>query len=197
MFNRPFFLGCLLVALALSGCDDEPTVVDHQQPKPPISAALPADHPPIGGTPPLESLAPHQAPNLNWTLPDGWRQDPTPRPMREGTVLIGDPPAAELAISRLGGQFGDWRDNVNRWRGQIGLPPLDDVSSLQPQIVSTPIGDAQVVFIEGEDNATLVALIKREEGTWFFRLTGKKNVVAENQPQFERFLKSLKTGVQT
>ena len=60
-----------------------------------------------------------------WDLPAGWSEG-GPRPMRLATLKIGDDAAAlEMAISPLGpGQ--DLLMNVNRWRGQLGLPSIQE-----------------------------------------------------------------------
>lgn len=60
-----------------------------------------------------------------YELPKGWTEGPD-RPMRFATLKLGDfEPPLEMAISPLGpGQ--DVLLNVNRWRGQMGLPPVSD-----------------------------------------------------------------------
>ncbi len=70
----------------------------------------------------------NDSPDLE-SLPGGWRQSPGDRPMRFATLLIDTPgKQLELAISDLP-RTGDWDTqvlmNVNRWRGQLGLPDSD------------------------------------------------------------------------
>ena len=60
-----------------------------------------------------------------WTLPEGWVQDEEQSgSIRFATLQTGTgPEAAELSVTRLGaGQ--PLGANVNRWRGQLGLPPI-------------------------------------------------------------------------
>jgi hypothetical protein len=60
-----------------------------------------------------------------WTLPEGWRQVPSP-PGKEidryATLQLGlkDKPL-EVLVTPLGRNAGDLLENVNRWRGQMGL----------------------------------------------------------------------------
>jgi len=62
-------------------------------------------------------------------IPSGWSVG-TERPMRFKTLLIDTPSRElELAISQLP-RSGDWDEqismNVNRWRGQMGMPDSED-----------------------------------------------------------------------
>src|SRR4029077_16036488 len=63
-----------------------------------------------------------------WQLPEGWRQKPGSG-MRYATIEV-DAPAAplDLSVTVLPPSESDsdayTLANVNRWRGQLGLPPL-------------------------------------------------------------------------
>lgn len=61
-----------------------------------------------------------------FTVPASWKSAPA-RPGRFKTFLFGaaEQPSIELAISELGPNQ-DLPSNVNRWRGQLALPPLED-----------------------------------------------------------------------
>ncbi|MGC3970209.1 MAG: hypothetical protein QM775_23635 [Pirellulales bacterium] len=55
-----------------------------------------------------------------WKLPEGWTEH-RKNPGRFATLIIGDAqPPLELAVSRFPGNQ-NLADNVNRWRGQVGL----------------------------------------------------------------------------
>ncbi len=55
-----------------------------------------------------------------WELPEGW--SPGGKAQMVFAILKMPDSDAEIRISRLGGQQ-DLLSNVNRWRGQLGLPP--------------------------------------------------------------------------
>jgi hypothetical protein len=58
---------------------------------------------------------------LTWTVPEGWREEPG-KGFRYATLRMGPKDAeVELTVSQAGGSV---LDNLNRWRGQIGLPPI-------------------------------------------------------------------------
>jgi len=69
-----------------------------------------------------------QPPKLAWTLPDNWTEKPGTA-FRYATIEIGtDGRPLEMSVSSLdtGSDVDQYvLDNVNRWRGQMGLPPID------------------------------------------------------------------------
>jgi hypothetical protein len=63
-----------------------------------------------------------------WTLPAGWREEPGAG-MRFATLRVAGPaPGLELSVIRLPrgdkSEAAHVLDNVNRWRGQLSLPPI-------------------------------------------------------------------------
>jgi hypothetical protein len=88
-----------------------------------------------------------------WKLPDGWRQKPGSG-MRFATLEFGPTEApTELTVIPLGVPPGDRTayllSNVNRWRQQVGLEPIDAA-----QLAS----DAAEVKLDGDMVATVVDL---------------------------------------
>ncbi|MBA4016087.1 MAG: hypothetical protein C0483_02750 [Pirellula sp.] len=84
-----------------------------------------------------------------WKLPDGWREQ-RDNPNRFATLLLDDStPPLELAVSKFpGGQ--DVAANINRWRGQLGLPPQPaDEAKLSIVELKTAAGPAQYVELSG------------------------------------------------
>lgn len=79
-----------------------------------------------------------------WTLPEGWRQQPGSG-MRFATLLVGDAPPLELTVIALPNAGGDLTEqilaNINRWRGQLTLPPISaEQLSKEAEKVTTPNG---------------------------------------------------------
>jgi hypothetical protein len=63
---------------------------------------------------------------ITWTLPPGWEKDRERDESkaifkRFATIKLKDQPELEVVVAQAGGTV---LDNVNRWRGQIGLKPL-------------------------------------------------------------------------
>ncbi|QNN23582.1 hypothetical protein HED60_15285 [Planctomycetales bacterium ZRK34] len=67
--------------------------------------------------------------NATWTLPEGWHQHGA-QGMRYATILVGEHGNEKLEITVIplggGGAASDVLANVNRWRGQLSLPPVDE-----------------------------------------------------------------------
>lgn len=191
---KPIVLCTSLVAVALyaaAGCDERTTVTPYKQSKDTSSATAPAAAP---ARLPGDAVSAADSGKLTWKLPEGWREDPNPRPMREATLLIGDPAKAEVVITRLSGGFGDFSANVNRWRAQVGLDALQDTSSVKPTPIPTPLGEARSLKIEGPEKSSIVAMLQRGDATWFFRMTGEKATVNDNEGKLAQLLSSLSAG---
>src|SRR5690606_29014665 len=65
-------------------------------------------------------------PPISWKTPSTWVQiNPTPLRVGNFTITEGDL-KAEMAIIPFPGQVGGELENVNRWRGEIGLRPVNE-----------------------------------------------------------------------
>src|SRR5215472_10337538 len=104
-------LGCL----ALLGCRKQ-EITAYNTPK-----ESPA--PPPANT--ASMATPSPAAPVHWTTPSGWQEQPASG-MRVGSFVIKkDDQHADVSVIPLGTVAGSDLDNVNRWRGQVGLPPVD------------------------------------------------------------------------
>src|SRR5207244_13094084 len=66
------------------------------------------------------------APQIKWNTPERWTEVP-PSWMRYASISASDGDSGKIDISvvTFAGDGGSDADNVNRWRGQIGLSPVD------------------------------------------------------------------------
>ena len=95
-----------------------------------------------------------------WQLPEGWRQRPSRgNQMRYATIDIGSgDERLELSVTTLEKPSSDERqyvlDNVNRWRNQVGLPPIS-LGQLSEHTVELKLADsiATVVDLQGVSQA--------------------------------------------
>ena len=156
---------------------------------------LPAGHPSIDGTPP-PGMASTPVPtatgqSLVWTAPAPW----TPKPgsaMRKGSYAISGPEGAgDLSITAFPGDVGGNLANVNRWRGQLQLPPVTDLTgAVQPLEAN---GLNMLVFDAANGGGRILgAIVPRPGETWFFKLTGPDALVAREKPAFLDFLRTVK-----
>ncbi len=110
-----------------------------------------------------------------WATPEGWTRDAEPRPMRLATYMAPDADGpVEVAISRFPGRVGGELANINRWRGQMGLPPVD-ATGLEGVITrfDAPGYDGYETRIDSPQGTMLAAGVYDESAdqTWFVRTT--------------------------
>jgi hypothetical protein len=164
------------------------------------AGVLPADHPPIDGATPSPAAGTAMASalvpvameqTLSWTAPPQW----TPKAgsaMRKGSYAVSGPEGVgDVSITAFPGDVGGNLANVNRWRGQLGLPPVSDLeSAVQPLDTN---GLRMLVF-DGANNGSRIlgAIVPRPGGMWFFKLTGPDALVARTKPAFLEFLQTVK-----
>lgn len=166
------------------------------------SGAAPASASASTAPPPSVSGAAESAGLPRWTVPANW----TPggeRPMRLATFAVSGPggASADMSISTLAAAGGGTLANVNRWRGQLGLPAWTDADletnskrvevDGNPGVVVDFAGDKSV---QGEARKTRIlgAIVPRGGQTWFYKLTGDDALVAGERENFMGFVKSVK-----
>jgi hypothetical protein len=96
----------------------------------------------------------------------------------------------------LPGPAGGELANVNRWRGQIGLEPLDEAAlAAARKTLTTKAGPLKVYDFTsgGASGKRLVAGLTEIEGnTWFVKLTGDAGAVGAARDDFMKLLGSLR-----
>lgn len=196
MLIRPPFAGWFSILLGLTACRDSQVAayrIPKEQDNPPPAAA------PAGMTGPAVAVS--VGSELEWTVPADWKAKPGSA-MRKGSYAIGEgeTPGAELAITAFPGNVGGDLANVNRWRGQLALPPLGEaelgaaltplsVNGLTMQVIDLTGGSADHPL------RMLGAIVPHAGATWFFKLTGPDAVVAKARPAYLEFLKTVKASV--
>jgi hypothetical protein len=161
--------------------------------------AAPPGVPGHGARPPAET-APGR---VSFTLPEGWERRPS-RPPREATLAPAGATDTELALSVLPGPAGGLLDNVNMWRGSMGLPPLaqEEVAAL-PRVPALGT-EGVLVEIEGsyrasmghgqgpiEDATLLGLLVIRDTTSVFVKMVGPSDRVRPEKERFQAFCRSL------
>lgn len=133
-----------------------------------------------------------------WSVPSSWQSVPPSQFLLAEYSLSGANGAkAEVNVAAMVGEGGGLLPNVNRWRGQIGLKPISENELSKPfQALDVPGGKATLVDFEGIDAKTnmatrLIGAIVSEKGqTWFYKLMGDKQVVAQEKDNFIKFIQS-------
>ena len=132
------------------------------------------------------------AEGIRWTVPQGWVQEP-PKPMRVASFRTSsDPNSPQVIVSRFGaGAFGGMLENINRWRGMVNLPPIDDEKKQDVEKSRIAGADADVYEFVNDGQRLVVFLVPRGDVTWFIRFAGKDKEAMAQKPNFEAFLRSI------
>ena len=137
-------------------------------------------------------------PQLHWKTPPGWNEI-SPGEMRVASFKVTgvDGKQADVSVIPLPGEAGGDFSNVNRWRGQVGQMPVSEVELKRlAQSVKLAGQPADLYEQDGKNAAgeptRILAVIQRRDGmAWFFKMTGDSQLVAQEKPNFEEFLKSI------
>ncbi|HAH07652.1 MAG TPA: hypothetical protein DCM05_14210 [Elusimicrobia bacterium] len=180
---RPSAATVLAAALLLAACG-RPDVTSYRVPKGSSGEAPAGAAHEHGG----------RAAALRWSVPKGWREK-APSSMRLASFDVPEKGGlCDASIVVLEGGAMGVLANVNRWRGQIGLPPLEGEKSLAETSVKvkTGAGEAVVVDLAGSDTRLLAAVLSRNGETWFVKLTGPAKGAASAKPAFLELVRSLR-----
>jgi hypothetical protein len=133
---------------------------------------------------------------LKWTLPKGWTES-TSGGMRYATLKPPVEGKIDVSVVVLPGPAGGELANVNRWRGQIGLPPIDEPAlAAAHKAIRSKAGTVSLYDFEsqGEKRTRVLAgLITTADGnTWFLKMVGDSGVVGAESSQFLHLLETLR-----
>lgn len=192
MASRFPLCAAFLTVLLAAGCRDR-EITAYRAPKDPVET-MPG---PLAAQPNMANTAvPTGSDSLVWTAPAHWTAKPASA-MRKGSYSIkGDGGEADLSITAFPGDTGGLLANINRWRGQVSLPPLaaDQLEANRQHVDLGPL-HVDVVDFVGSANGTptriVGAIVPHGDETWFFKLMGPDAVVAKEKPAFLEFLQTV------
>ncbi|HYO10852.1 MAG TPA: hypothetical protein VER17_17945 [Tepidisphaeraceae bacterium] len=190
---RPTIPAALIGLALLAGCGDGDEITVYTAPKEAApttmaSAQLPAE---------ADSHA-HGGGDLHWTAPPEWKQQQVPPGgMRVAAFTVSENPKVELTVIPLSGAAGALLPNVNRWEGQLGLPPSPQ-EKLERVVKSMPVGplDVKRVDLTGPESQQprqrmLAAVVPAGGKSWFFKMSGPADVIAAQEKNFDALINSL------
>ena len=148
------------------------------------------------GAPAAASAAPSDsAPSssgFGWKVPADWKEI-APGAMQNAkfSVPAQNGVTADVTVSIFPGSTGDNLMNVNRWRGQIGLTPVDEaglVKLVQPLDPKNP--QAILVDMENQGKRLIAVAMPRGKGWFFYKILGGSAAVAPQKEAFLSFVRS-------
>jgi hypothetical protein len=103
-------------------------------------------------------------------------------------VPAADAPA-DVAVTATGPS--DPLANINRWRGQVELPPIPDVNAANGEPVTVAGDEGRLFDFQGPKNRILVAMVPHAGQLWFFKMTGPADPVGAQKDNFKSFVTSV------
>ena len=193
-----------LIAVFAGSCR-QPKVESYRVPKETVAETAPSPHagsrPMAGPTPGDGSMAntpvaTATGAGLTWTAPAQWKPKPESA-MRKGSFAItGEGGEADLSITAFPGDVGGDLANLNRWRGQLELPPITqaqfDTATTHLDRNDLHMTVVDIVGTGPNAKRILGAMIPHGGSTWFVKLMGPDALVAREQAAFAAFLDTIK-----
>ena len=139
-------------------------------------------------------------PPFDFTVPNGW----TALPDKGGMIrraaafeVVEGAQQATVTVTRLSGQSGTLAMNVDRWRGQIGLPPAtpEDLKNVRETTVGgikSPYVDLIGPKKDGDQVRMLAAIVTQGDTTWYFKFLGSAELINRQKATFEAFMSSVR-----
>ena len=146
--------------------------------------------------------APQAAPAFAYTLPSGWEEVP-PTQFRHINTRVRSAPNAECYLTFLPGDGGGDLPNVNRWRGEMGQPPIDaaGVAALPrttllgaPAIRTDLTGSFTGMSGQKIVEARMLGVLLTKQGmpgALFVKFIGPANVIGDQTDEFDAFVASI------
>lgn len=209
MFARRPFLALLAITLGLAACD-KPKVTSYRVPKekdPELPAATAPGAAGSGSTAPSATadgtnmaatpVTTASGAALTWTAPAHWKAKAASS-MRKGSyTIVGEGGVdGDLSITAFPGNVGGEFANLNRWRGQLQLPPITEAELLSAtghlDVNGLHVTTVDIVGVGANPQRILGAMIPYGDAMWFFKLLGPDALLAKEKPAFLAFLETIK-----
>ena len=159
-----------------------------------LLSAVPTNNPPA-----IQENSAATTPSFSAKTPANWQVQPAGN-MLLAKYLIqqGTDAKAEITVSSFPGTVGGVFANVNRWRGQIGLAPIQE-SELSTATNMVVMGKSTAVIVDLKNDAQklgmVAASISKSGNTWFYKLNGNVDLVSKEKTNFIQWVTTVESGV--
>jgi hypothetical protein len=140
---------------------------------------------------PTQQAASVSSPGFTADLPEGWKEIPSSSAMRKISYGI---EGTDIDFYLISLSMGDVTSNVNRWRGQVGLPNASAVD-IEQDLQTFDVDGHEIKYIEiynEESGKGIVAAIVDLAPTyWYFTGKGSVEELKANAEGMQSFLKSI------
>lgn len=133
---------------------------------------------------------PGESAELTYQVPEGWEElGPGAMGRKAGFRVTDGDRVAETTISTAGGGL---LANVNRWRGQVMLEPIDE-EQLQIEAQFIAVGDSKGAYFRlvGPQRTILGVVAPVAGDVWFIKLASDNELAEREREHFEQLVKSI------
>src|SRR5262245_65343187 len=198
------FIVCLALSAALFvGCEKNSEIKVYRVSKAPLEQSGPQQQDAM----PTNTAAPRMPRGLvptaqtAVTTPPNWEPQPLSQ-MRQASFLVkGDNGAvADVSFVSLGSAAGNVLENVNRWLGQLGQPPITEQKlGEMAQRLHTSLGDMTIVDLAGlpdnadpaRDGRIVAAMMTTSNATLFFKMRGNADLTEAQKGEFLKWVAAV------
>jgi hypothetical protein len=180
----------LPLAMLLASCGQD-GVETYQVPKEkteePAIQVAPQSATPVA----MQTAAPVSSAGFTADLPEGWKEVPSSSAMRKVSYNI---EGTDIDFYLISLSMGDVSSNVNRWRGQVGLPNATPEEIAEDIEVFEADGhEIKYIEIYNEEggNGIVAAIIDMAPTYWYFTGKGSVDELKANADGMQSFLKSI------
>ncbi len=150
----------------------------------------------------IGSSAEAEAPSIDLQAPAKWvKHDVGEKRFASFRIPASGPNAidGDVSVISLPGDGGTTLANVNLWRAQLRLPPLEkDDDPALGETTRSPAGaitlihmvSAEPLFSDDRHAAISAAILRTGKVTWCFKIAGEAGMVAANRPKFVEFVRT-------
>jgi hypothetical protein len=123
---------------------------------------------------------------FTYEAPAEWQSAP---PTQFSVVSMAITDGEETASMTITPAMGGILANVNRWRGQAGLPSIEE-AELPELLDPIEAGELTILYadVEGAQRSILGGVVPVESGTFFVKLDGPPRLVKDEVERFRKFL---------
>src|SRR6476660_3797469 len=198
--SKHFIVYLALPAALLMACEKNSEIKVYRVSKAPLEQSAPQQQDAI----PTNTAAPRMpgglAPAADTAVatPPNWEAQPLSQ-MRQASFLVkGDNGAvADVSFVSLGSAAGNILENVNRWLGQLGQPPVtEEKLGEMAQRLHTSLGDVAIVDLAGlpdnadpaRDGRIIAAMVTTANATLFFKMRGNADLAEAQKGDFIKWV---------
>lgn len=163
------------------------------------TSGIPPHHPGDGHDHGEGALAYVPAPTLRFDAPKEWEAQPLST-MRKASFLVRSEngETVDISVMSFPGNTGGVAANVNRWRQQVGLAPLDP-DRINETVEEHSVRGRKYLLVDipgiapqGNSPQRIIGAIHAQDAeTWFFKMMGETDLTAAQREPFIQFLESV------